>query len=118
MSPSRVEQKDFFPEMVTPLDILQLSTVSSENKVAEPEKLKCGLDTLKAAGTDGVMVDCWWGIVEGKGPGQYDWSGYQELFNLVRKANLKLQVHNSNHYHWIVSWMIGRLGFTHWNFAV
>lgn len=83
--------------MVAPLDILQLSTISSENKVAEPEKLKFGLDTLKAAGTDGVMVDCWWGIVEGKGPGQYDWSGYQELFNLVRQANLKLQVHDYNH---------------------
>lgn len=83
--------------MVAPLDILQLSTISSENKVAEPEKLKFGLDTLKAAGTDGVMVDCWWGIVEGKGPGQYDWSGYQELFNLVRQANLKLQVHGYNY---------------------
>ena len=60
--------------------------------MAEPEKLKTDLAALKNAGVDGVMVDCWWGIVEGKAPEHYDWSGYRYLFNMVREAKLKLQV--------------------------
>ena len=41
---------------------------------------------------DGVMVDCWWGLVEAKGPKMYDWTAYRNLFNAVREVKLKLQV--------------------------
>lgn len=60
--------------------------------MTEPEKLRVDLVALKNAGVDGVMVDCWWGIVEGNAPKHYDWSGYRHLFNIVREADLKLQV--------------------------
>lgn len=43
-----------------------------------------GLQTLKQAGVEGVMVDVWWGIVENAGPGQYDFSAYKRLFHKVR----------------------------------
>ena len=60
--------------------------------MTNPEGLKKDLAALKSANVDGVMVDCWWGLVESRGPQQYDWGGYSELFTLVRDAGLKLQV--------------------------
>lgn len=50
------------------------------------------LSALKGIGVDGVMVDCWWGIVEGERPQEYRWNAYKQLFEMVRSLNLKLQV--------------------------
>jgi len=52
---------------------------------------------LRAAGVDGVMIDVWWGIIEQKGPKEYDWSAYKSLFQLVQKCGLKLQAIMSFH---------------------
>lgn len=72
---------------------LQLGTISRDNKVMQPEKLRRELETLKKqAGVDGVMVDCWWGIVEATFPLHYDWAAYRQLFTIVRDTSLKLQV--------------------------
>ena len=43
--------------------------------IKREKALEVGLQTLKQAGVEGVMVDVWWGIVENAGPGQYDFSG-------------------------------------------
>lgn len=51
---------------------------------------------MKSLHTDGVVVDCWWGIVEGWSPQKYEWSGYRELFNIIREFKLKLQVDLQN----------------------
>ncbi len=48
-------------------------------------------------GVDGVSVDVWWGVVEAKGPRQYDWSAYRALVKMVAAAGLKLQVVLSFH---------------------
>jgi hypothetical protein len=47
---------------------------------------------MQSLNADGVVVDCWWGIVEGWSPQKYVWSGYRGLFNIVREFKLKLQV--------------------------
>jgi len=72
--------------------LLQLGTINAENKVSEPEVLNRDLQILKRVGVDGVMVDCWWGLVESRGPQRYNWSGYHDLFNMVRDVGLKKQV--------------------------
>jgi len=72
--------------------LLQLGTINAENEVSEPEVLNRDLQVLKRVGVDGVMVDCWWGLVESKGPQRYNWSGYHDLFNMVRDIGLKQQV--------------------------
>lgn len=61
-------------------------------ELVDPEGLQNELKTLKSANVDGVMVDCWWGIVEGNAPQLYNWSGYKKLFQIVREHKLKLQV--------------------------
>jgi beta-amylase len=72
--------------------LLQLGTINAENEVSEPEVLNRDLQVLKRVGVDGVMVDCWWGLVESRGPQRYNWSGYHDLFNMVRDIGLKQQV--------------------------
>lgn len=65
--------------------------------VGDAETLERQLRELQRIGTDGVMTDVWWGIVESKGPKEYDWSGYRSLFELVRRCGLKMQAIMSFH---------------------
>lgn len=67
------------------------------SEVVEPEELLDQLRTLKSVNVDGVMVDCWWGIVESHTPQVYNWSGYKKLFDMIRQLGLKLQVISSSH---------------------
>ena len=51
--------------------------------IKREKALEVGLQTLRQAGVEGVMVDVWWGIVENAGPGKYDFSAYKRLFHKV-----------------------------------
>ena len=75
----------------------QLEVVTVDNVLKDRDKLERQLKELYAAGVDGVMVDVWWGLVESKGPKQYDWSAYRSLFQLVQHCGLKLQAIMSFH---------------------
>ncbi|KAK7261050.1 hypothetical protein RIF29_27353 [Crotalaria pallida] len=75
----------------------ELEVISNNNVLRDREGLEKKLRELSTAGVDGVMVDVWWGIVESKGPQQYDWSAYRALFQLVQDCNLKLQAIMSFH---------------------
>ncbi|XWS58776.1 hypothetical protein CRYUN_Cryun08bG0062500 [Craigia yunnanensis] len=77
--------------------MLPLGIVSNDNVLLDKEGLKENLLKLKTAGTDGVMTDVWWGIVENKGPKQYDWSAYRSLVELIQECGLKLQAIMSFH---------------------
>ncbi|PNX81319.1 beta-amylase-like protein, partial [Trifolium pratense] len=77
--------------------MLQLGVITNDNVLEDKAKLEKQLKELRAAGVDGVMVDVWWGIVESKGPQQYDWSAYRSLFQLVQDCKLKLQAIMSFH---------------------
>ena len=58
----------------------------------DPEGVKEELQHLKSLRVDGVVVDCWWGIVEAWTPKKYEWAGYREMFNIIREFGMKLQV--------------------------
>nr|BAA02286.1 beta-amylase [Ipomoea batatas] len=77
--------------------MLPLGVVNADNVFPDKEKVEDELKQVKAGGCDGVMVDVWWGIIEAKGPKQYDWSAYRELFQLVKKCGLKIQAIMSFH---------------------
>lgn len=77
--------------------MLQLGVVSSDNEVIDGEGLRQQLRKLRAAGVDGVMTDVWWGIVESKGPKQYNWKGYRSLFQILHECDLKVQAIMSFH---------------------
>ena len=60
--------------------------------MVDPDGLLKQLRLLKSINVDGVMVDCWWGIVEAHAPQEYNWGGYKRLFQIVQELKLKLQV--------------------------
>lgn len=59
--------------------------------------LTISLKALKLAGIHGIAVEVWWGVVEGTSPLAYNWSVYEDLFNLIADVGLKLQVALSFH---------------------
>lgn len=63
-----------------------------EGELVDADNLFNQLKMLKSSNVDGVMVDCWWGIVERRAPKEYNWIGYKKLFEIVRDLGLKLQV--------------------------
>ncbi|CAL5072298.1 unnamed protein product [Urochloa decumbens] len=77
--------------------MLPLEVVTTENELEDAAALRAQLRRLRAAGVDGVMVDVWWGIVEGAGPSRYEWRAYRELFGVVQAEGLKLQAIMSFH---------------------
>ena len=70
----------------------QLGVINMKCEMVDPDGLLKQLRILKSVNVDGVMVDCWWGIVEGHAPGEYNWNGYKRLFQMVCELKLKLQV--------------------------
>ncbi|KAL0442616.1 UNVERIFIED_CONTAM: Beta-amylase 2, chloroplastic [Sesamum latifolium] len=94
----RVQKQDFTNTPVIPVYVmLPLGTINTDGELADPNNLINQLKVLKSVNVDGVMVDCWWGIVEGRGPRQYKWGGYKKLFHIVRELKFKLQVVMSFH---------------------
>ncbi|XVF01814.1 hypothetical protein REPUB_Repub04eG0121800 [Reevesia pubescens] len=77
--------------------MLPLGVISNDNVLEDKSKIEKQLKELRVAGVDGVMVDVWWGIVESKGPKQYDWNAYRSLFQVVQECGLKLQAIMSFH---------------------
>lgn len=72
--------------------VSQVGVIDSFGQLVDPEGVRQELSYMKSLNVDGVVIDCWWGIVEGWNPQKYVWSGYRELFNLIRDFKLKLQV--------------------------
>lgn len=68
-----------------------------DNVFEDPDGLRKQLQQLREAGVDGVMVDVWWGIIEKKGPRQYEWDAYRSLFKVVQECGLALQAIMSFH---------------------
>ncbi|KAJ4950140.1 hypothetical protein NE237_026972 [Protea cynaroides] len=72
--------------------VLSTGVVNNFCQLVDPEGITQELRHLKSLHVDGVIIDCWWGIVEGWSPQKYIWSGYRELFNIIRELKLKIQV--------------------------
>ncbi|CAN6460635.1 unnamed protein product [Victoria cruziana] len=77
--------------------MLPLDSVTPNHRVNRGKAMNASLMALKSAGVEGVMVDVWWGLVEGEEPGRYDWSGYAELLEMARRHGLKVQAVMSFH---------------------
>jgi len=71
---------------------LPQDTVSLINTLNYDKALDVGMAALKQVGVEGISVEVWWGIVEGDGPKQYDWSAYRQLMDKVKAAGLRAHV--------------------------
>ncbi|XP_024977352.1 inactive beta-amylase 4, chloroplastic isoform X1 [Cynara cardunculus var. scolymus] len=82
--------------VMMPIDSFGVDT-SGTPRIRKIKALTISLKALKLAGVHGIAVEVWWGIVERFFPHAYNWSLYEELFNLVSEMGLKLQVALSFH---------------------
>ncbi|KAF7827059.1 beta-amylase 7 isoform X1 [Senna tora] len=94
----KIPERDFAGTPYVPVYVmLPLGVINMKCELADPEGLLKQLSALKSIHVDGVMLDCWWGIVEAHAPQEYNWNGYKKLFQMVRGLKLKLQVMMSFH---------------------
>ncbi|CAA3026586.1 beta-amylase 7-like isoform X1 [Olea europaea subsp. europaea] len=94
----KVQERDFAGTPYVPVFImLPLGVINMKCELVDPDGLVKQLKFLKSVNIDGIMVDCWWGIVEAHAPQEYNWNGYKRLFQIVRQLKMKLQVVMSFH---------------------
>ncbi|KAF6175112.1 hypothetical protein GIB67_022793 [Kingdonia uniflora] len=95
---NQYQERDFGGTPHVPVYVmLPLGIIDKNCDLVEADSLLDQLRILKSIQVDGVMIDCWWGIVESHEPKVYKWSGYRQLFEIIRELNLKLQVVMSFH---------------------
>lgn len=95
---SRLNEHDFAGTPYVPVYVmLPLGVINMKCELTDSDGLLKQLRILKSINVDGVMVDCWWGIVEAHAPQEYNWHGYKRLLQIVRDLKLKLQVVMSFH---------------------
>merc|ERR1740121_3219103 len=75
---------------------MPLDAVASDGSLADPQALGELFDNMTEAGIDGVMTDVWWGLTE-RHPEEYNFTGYRDLFDMVRARNWKVQAVASFH---------------------
>ncbi|KAL0347807.1 UNVERIFIED_CONTAM: Beta-amylase 7 [Sesamum calycinum] len=90
--PTKLQERDFAGTPYVPVYVmLPLGVVNLKSELVDPDGLVKQLQVLKSLKVDGVMVDCWWGVVEAHAPQEYNWNGYRRLFQIVRELKMKLQ---------------------------
>lgn len=77
--------------------MMPLDSVTMNHSVNRKKAINASLQALKSAGVEGIMMDVWWGLVEGDAPGAYNWGGYKELMEMAKKHGLKVQAVMSFH---------------------
>ncbi|KAL9680085.1 hypothetical protein QQ045_017961 [Rhodiola kirilowii] len=87
------EQTDFAGTPYVPVYIaLAPDIINNLCQLIDLDGTRQELSHIKSLNADGVVVHCWWGIVENWIPQKYEWMGYKLLFNIVKEFKLKLQV--------------------------
>lgn len=77
--------------------MMPLDSVTWNHTINRKKAMNASLQALKSAGVEGIMMDVWWGLVEGEKPGEYNWGGYSELLEMAKKHGLKVQAVMSFH---------------------
>jgi len=76
--------------------MLPLNAVTTSG-LTNPGKFRQDVQTLKNGGVDAIMTDVWWGLVEKSSPGQYNWTAYLQMAEIVKSVGIKMQVVMSFH---------------------
>ncbi|XP_019261063.1 PREDICTED: beta-amylase 7-like isoform X4 [Nicotiana attenuata] len=95
---TKLQERDFAGTPYIPVYVmLPLGVINMKSELVDADGLVKQLRVFKSINVDGVMVDCWWGIVEANAPQDYNWNGYKRLFQVVREHKLKIKVVMSFH---------------------
>ncbi len=69
---------DFTANVMAPLEVTDWTQFGNQ------------LATVKAYGVDAVTVDVWWGKVEASGDDQFNWSYYDQVFQVITSKGLDI----------------------------
>lgn len=69
---------DFSANVMAPLEVSNWTEFSNQ------------LATVEAYGVDAVTVDVWWGKVEAAGDNQFNWSYYDQIFQVITSRGLDI----------------------------
>jgi hypothetical protein len=72
---------------------VETAAVMAPLEIRNPNEMKAFQDLLaeaKGIGVNAVSVDVWWGKVERNGDQQFDWTYYDQVFDKIRQAGLKI----------------------------
>lgn len=69
---------DFSANVMAPLEVSNWTEFSNQ------------LATVEAYGVDAVTVDVWWGKVEATGDNQFNWSYYDQIFQVITSRGLDI----------------------------
>ncbi|XP_073038359.1 beta-amylase 7-like [Primulina eburnea] len=90
---TKLQERDFAGTPHVPVYVmLPLGVINMKCELIDPDGLVKHLKVLKSINVDGVMVDCWWGVVEAHAPQEYNWNGYKRLFQILQELKMKLRV--------------------------
>ncbi|EPS60387.1 hypothetical protein M569_14415, partial [Genlisea aurea] len=97
--PAKLLERDFSGTPFVPVFVMLpvRAVVNKKCELADPDGLVRQLSILRSMNVDGIVVDCWWGIVEAHAPHDYNWNGYKMLFQIVREMKMKIQAVMSFH---------------------
>ncbi|EGG18434.1 hypothetical protein DFA_03928 [Cavenderia fasciculata] len=77
--------------------MMPLNTLNNNNEITDYQQTYQQLSYLKQnSQVAGIMMDVWWGLIE-QTPQQYNWTGYQSLFQMVSQIGLDIKVTLSFH---------------------
>ncbi len=77
--------------------MLELDTINLDGSLKDVSGLTNNLKTLKSGNVYGVLIDVWFGVVEGDAEKQYNFKGYLQLADICKSIGLKLQTVMSFH---------------------
>lgn len=83
--------------VMMPLTTVSFNVCKNVNELTNYNWVRGKFQGLKSIGARGVMSDCWWGLVEKKGPRVYDFTAYRQMADLAREAGIKIQMVLSFH---------------------
>lgn len=84
-----VDAHDFTPNVMAPLlvgDPARPDAAASREAWARFER---DLAKMRAIGVRAVSTDVWWGLVEGRAPGEFAWAYYDRLVDAIERADLR-----------------------------
>lgn len=84
-----IRQESLIFNAMAPLLIGDPSQMNSADSQTAWEKFARQLVEIKQLGIQAVSSDVWWGIIEADREGEFDWSYYDKLSNLIVGAGLK-----------------------------
>ena len=76
--------------------MLPLDVITNSGQVSDSAKLESQMNQMKNGGVAGVMLDCWFGLVE-KTEKSYNFDGYVDVVQLAKNVGLEVEIIMSFH---------------------